>query len=266
MTEPRLPTLTWRSAGQTPVAHALIFHGLTATPKEVAELGRSLYSVFGIDVTIPCLSGHGGSLEQLMQTPTSAWYRDLTDAHTAVSARAPEITLVAGLSFGALLALAYAEHHPDSVSALALLSPLITLRSRPTELWLRVLSLLPEPWLNRFGTRIKRERDAGLFPEGREAFPEHSIGATARAWKIRRAVLRDLSKVRCPVLLAYDPGDHHLLPCTVQPLIDGLSHVPHRVESFPGAEHEMTIGPRRAEVIRCVAEFFKPILMGSGAG
>ncbi len=196
------------------------------------------------------------------------WFEDLTRLSELVRTRKPSCVLIAGLSFGSLIAtlLAYrleneaGAEQRTSVAGLVILSPLIKLRAKEKELRLKLLSYLPESLLDSLGIRPKSVRAEGTFIEPRESFPFHSVGATARAWKLRSLVLQQIKRLKCPILLLQDPQDHHLHPNASAVLAARASSHVIKVENLPGAEHEMTIGPRQAAVFATITDFFRAAL------
>lgn len=260
-TEQRFPVrsdhLSWSS--NNPRGTALLFHGLTAAPSEMAELGATLHNTLGLDVTIPLLAGHGTTLEDLRHTHRSAWESQLTACAEQIRESAAPVILI-GMSFGSLLALRLLTTQPGAAVALVALAPLISLRKRGNQQLLHWCSMLPESSIDRLGVRRKKVRDMSLFSGTRQAYAAHSIGALARAWQLRRDVLARAGDVRCPVLLLQDPGDHHLSPRSAADLARALVRARCIIKDIPGAEHEMPIGPKRAEVFQIITEFLKPVL------
>ncbi len=98
----------------------LLIHGLTGTPTEMKYLGRSLaatgFTVYGMQ-----LAGHCGDESDLLQTGWQDWCASIEQAHDWLS-KYCDITFVAGLSMGAILALYLAVRRPDAIAGIALYS------------------------------------------------------------------------------------------------------------------------------------------------
>lgn len=240
----------------TAKAAVILFHGLTGTIDEVIDLAEFLHAR-GFDLFVPRLSGHG-SIEELRTCHSDKWLADAERCFSSVSARYDAIATV-GLSFGSLLALYLAAAHPESVQAVAALSPPLRFRSNLREALLGLLSCLPDVVLDRLGVVQKTKRKEGIFIKERTAFPVHSIAAGARLLQIRRTVLSAIAKLRCPVLLLHDPEDHHLSPEVPSLLRASIAHATFREQLFPGGQHELTIGHSYKEVSTAVADFFDTI-------
>lgn len=96
----------------------LLIHGLTGTPSEMRYVAKGLhrvgYTVYGMQ-----LAGHCGQTDDLLATSWHDWYRSVDEAATRLARDADDL-FVAGLSMGAVLALALAIRRPQLVRGIAL--------------------------------------------------------------------------------------------------------------------------------------------------
>ncbi len=237
---------------------ALLFHGLTGAPNEMAPLAEKLHSN-GFDILAPCFSGHGTSIDDLRTTPASRWLAEVDAAFVQISQRTPSGIYCAGLSFGGMLTLPLAIKNPEQVKGLAILAPPIQIRSAVKEYAVRALSNLPDSLLNRLGVIQKKPRDVQFVGGERAAYGAHSIAAVARAKWILRMLWSNLDRVKCPVILLQDPEDHHVAPAGGRMLQKNLSAADVTLEWIEGSEHEMTIGPKAEDVNDRVVRFFLEI-------
>ncbi len=238
----------------SPRPAALLFHGLTGTPKEMRELASHLHSR-GFDVSVPRLSGHASSIEELRRLPAESWIADATKALLDLRTRKPSAIVIVGLSFGSILGLYLATRSREEVKALVMLSPPTMLRSLKKRFLLSLFSYLPDSMLNRLGLVVKGPRPEGIFRTPRVAYTSHSISALARIFYIYRLARQQTSALRCPVLAIQDPNEHYLLATATQKLQQQLPNSEFTQRWVPGGEHELTIGPRSEEVEQIVSDF-----------
>lgn len=237
----------------------VLFHGLTGTPAEMEPLADEL-ARRGYCVSVPRLSGHAATLPELGRVTAQVWIADARSTLAQCFALSP-IVHVAGLSFGALLALLCAEEGhlwgPDwKVCSLGMFSPPLFLRRKVDFKLLQALALLPDFLVDRLGTIPKSQRPEGYLAMEHIAHPRHSIAAATRMMQIRRKVVRALPSVRCPIMLACDPFDH---------LVDGEAgcallkrHLPKIVTlELPNGQHELTLGPKHALLEHSYVEFLE---------
>jgi carboxylesterase len=241
--------------GTEPTGYALLLHGLTGTPLEMLPLARHL-SQLGIESSIPLLPGHGASLAELSKTRIQDWITYSEQELRLVGERSGgKSVIVCGLSFGAILTLKLLQSHPQLVSAAALLSPPIALRSAENERLLSLLQILPEAALSYLGLKNKKGRRANYLSEVHYAFPQHSLGAAIRLIKIRNKLLKVPPVWTKPILLGLDPSDH--LVDAQKALGWFKAHFPHgTVAQLLGGEHELTLGHRKVEIFDAVARLF----------
>ncbi|GAG22293.1 unnamed protein product [marine sediment metagenome] len=96
----------------------LMFHGLTATPYQVRELGDFLYSQ-GISNFGACIAGHGTKKENLLKTTRKDWLDSAMNAYLEFQKVYPK-TIVLGFSMGGLLALNLSnEYKPQGTIVIA---------------------------------------------------------------------------------------------------------------------------------------------------
>lgn len=239
---------------QHSVGSVLIFHGLTGNPNEVLDIAERLHDR-GFNTLLPLISGHGRTALELSKVAESVFLEDARNAYKELTTTLPPPYFLLGLSFGALLSLVVAEEHPNEIDKIVLCSPPFLLRSKKQECILNLLSYLPNFLLNFLGTVPKKPREHVKFIRERHDYREHSMGAAARLIAIRRRVLKNLHSLKSPVLLLYDPLDHHVR-FDAKLLFNRGYSVPIVVEEIEGGEHELTVGPKFKEVADRIEKFF----------
>lgn len=196
----------WRGGGHstaTPRGALLLCHGLTGTPQSLRPWGEH-HAALGWDVSIPLLPGHGTRWEDLARTPWRRWLGALRDEARALLAQHGRLS-VGGLSMGGALALALAEDRElgTSIDALVLVNPALGL-PRSQALMLPLLQhVLPS--VAAIGSDVRSGAQE-------EAYPRTPVRGVEQMRRLQRRVQRDLTAVRCPILLATSPEDHVVGP------------------------------------------------------
>jgi esterase/lipase len=237
----------------------ILMHGITGGVAEMEPLQRLLEQQGHTVINEP-LAGHaaeGGtctecSLRHTTQSEYLASARALLQHAHTLQAKEDRPLLLVGQSFGALLALGLA-HQEATVSALFLIAPPFALKSRRADLMLSLCSYLPEWLLAQLPMIKKQERDYSRFMFPRVSLKFHQMGALARMFAIRRAVLKHSKELTIPIFVALDPNDHHLPPTLLHSVEKLFPRSSVETHSYPGGEHELFIGPRSQEVCNDVA-------------
>ncbi len=184
--------------------HAILIHGLTGTPYEVAFLAKFLNKK-GYSVTCPRLANHGKPIEILKNTRWQEWYQSVRALFLDIEARAEcGQIFVAGLSVAAIFALLLADEFPKSISGVSCLSPTIYYDGWNTSKWKYWLPLVYMTPLKNF-FYFKEEPPYGIKNENIRK-RVHEYYSNAR--------IEDLENVNrfgyayYPVALLYQ---HHLL-------------------------------------------------------
>lgn len=99
---------------------ALLIHGLTGSPFEMKYLAKSLNAA-GFTVKVPCLAGHGKTLNDLRKTRWQDWYKTVRETYDDMKKNYRSVS-VSGLCMGTLLAIHLASEHGDDITALSLMS------------------------------------------------------------------------------------------------------------------------------------------------
>jgi carboxylesterase len=208
-----LPTALPRSldGGRT---GALLIHGFTGTPRDLAGLGKRLQEA-GLTVSIPRLPGHGTNGRDFLQSGWRDWLRAAVDAYVDLKARCPTIHVV-GFSMGGVLAVLLAAQFP--VERLALLAPALRAKN----------PLLPfTPILRLFARRMRwpittsqEIEDPDYEVLAREYWQWRYSAQAASLLRLQRMARRSLPKVTADTLTLLGDADRSV-PLSVIPLIEG---------------------------------------------
>lgn len=249
----------------------LLLHGLTGAPSELRPLGDALAQA-GIRAVGPLLPGHGSSPERLAAVTRGEMLAFATAQLAEL--RGARRVFVAGLSFGALLALRLSALPDDParppVAALALLAPALRFAGS-TWLFTQILGRLPPVGL---GQRIldKGRRDivaevplpvdaarpGSLPPRMRE---DGSYSAIPLSWgrELRLAAREALAiapRVRARALILHGGLDSTAHPSSARLLAARLGSQSVRLHIYPDSGHVLPRDRDGAQACRDAVSFF----------
>ncbi len=172
-------------AGSTGV---LLMHGLTATPAEVARLGRNLHRA-GFTVSGPLLPGHAQTPAALNRVRWQDWAETAESAYAGLVQRCKRV-FVGGESTGALLALLLAARHPEAAGVLAY-APALDLNAPA---WQKMAL----PLLSLFVPSLpKTDLEGNTTWQG---YPVNPLKAVVQLGRLQAVVRRALPQVTQPLL------------------------------------------------------------------
>ncbi|WP_232506330.1 alpha/beta hydrolase [Microlunatus flavus] len=180
-------------------APVLVLHGFTGSPYAMRPWGEHL-AARGFRVVLPRLPGHGTSWRELNVTGWQDWYACVERALLTLTDATGRPAGVAGLSMGGALALRLAQQHPDRVTGLALVNPVINITD-PRIRFLRWIRLLTPSLPGIAGDIAKPDAPEG----GYDRNPLHALYSQSRLWA---AVRHDLPLVTAPLLVYRSTQDH----------------------------------------------------------
>ncbi len=231
---------------------ALVLHGFTGWPGEVAYLGDRLAEA-GLAVSIPRLPGHGTNARDFMQSGWRDWLRAAVDAYLELGAAHARVHVV-GFSMGALLALLVASRFP--VARLALVAPGVRVNN----------PLLPlAPLLALFFRRMRWPpvRPLGtVSPEDEEVLAREywswRFGAQSASFlHLKRMANRCLPRVRADTLVVLG-GSDPTVPVSAWDVVRARigSSVVERVV-FPESVHQVLTGADRGPACDAIVRWLK---------
>jgi carboxylesterase len=209
----------------------IIIHGLGGTPDDYRGFAGELINQ-KIKVICPRLTGHGIDLPALAAADVDDWLTDIDQTVKSVPAGSPIVLM--GVSFGGALALGYAADHPE-INGLILLNPALNYKigglfqDLGLKIWRLFSSYFPKPGLS-VEDKLSYARSGSMT-----AWPIRTIIETKRF--IKHRVLTNLSKVRQPVMLIYNPDDPYIGHGQVDKFLNLLSSINKNSYSLPGHTH-----------------------------
>ena len=197
----------------------LLLHGFTGTPWEMRPLGEALARA-GFFAKGSRRPGHALTPEAMLGVSLRDWLDAAEEALAALEGH--RRVFVAGLSMGALIAIALAAKSPR-VRALALLAPALKLRGRDARL-ARAIRPLPlmeaiRPWVEKGSVDLadpEARAQAPLLPR----FPSTRL---RDLWALQDLARHEAEKVRAPSLVALGEKDQVVDPGGVRELVRALS-------------------------------------------
>lgn len=241
--------------------HGLGDHGRSLPYRNLADyLCTHQFAVYGFD-----WRGHGQSEGPRMFTPT--WQNLREDLHTFVSlvqSEAPgESLFLIGLSLGSLLALNYAQYHPDGLSGVVAAAPAVDASGVPPLIkWvIPVLSrLLPGASINPGLDLAHISRDATAVQEY-TSDPEFQTHTTPRlAAEVLKAMSEtnmQASRFGLPLLILHGEADTIVRPAGSAHFLAQVTVTDKERLTYTGAYHNLFIELNRAQVFADIVHWLE---------
>jgi carboxylesterase len=209
----------------------LLSHGFTGSPASMKPWAEHLAKQ-GYAVSVPRLPGHGTTWQEMNKTTWADWYGELERAFEALSNQVDTV-VVCGLSMGGGLALRLAADHSDRVAGLVLVNPAV--RTDRKDVKLLPLLKLVIPAMPGIANDIKK---TGVEEYGYTKTPLRAADSMFRAYK---ALVADLGRVTCPILLFRSTVDHVVDPSSSEAIRSMVSSTDVREEMLENSYHVATL-------------------------
>ncbi|MBI4239329.1 MAG: alpha/beta fold hydrolase [Deltaproteobacteria bacterium] len=240
------------------MAHAVLIHGLTSTPGQLAPLKESLVES-GWHVHAPLLRGHGTTVADLVRCHWEDWYADVLAAvEDARSASSGEPIDVVGLSLGALLGLKLAIDYPTHMRRLVCLATPLYLYQWANVL-LAGLRYTPIGW---FVSQWPKNFQLAVHdPEGQAVYraagyAHFPVPAVTELVKLQQVVQAGLAQVQTPLLVIHSRADMTAPPrsaTAIEQTVGGPVDLCWLTHSY----HVVTLDYDRELVAERVVKFFR---------
>ena len=157
----------------------------------------------GLDIAVPLLAGHGGSLEKLKQTSYQDWIKSVEDVFLAKSKQYQKIFII-GYSFGINIGLYLSVRYPAAVKGIISLGTFIFFKKK--ERLLRFLFPFDKLFPNITFERTWAKDKSILADLGKQArIPLHNMKQVA--YLIDNFTKKELAKVKSPTLIIHSRDD-----------------------------------------------------------
>jgi carboxylesterase len=228
----------------------VLSHGFTGTPASMRPWAEHLAAA-GLTVRLPLLPGHGLTWRETNRTRWPQWYAAVEDAFEQVADRC-DVVFAAGLSMGGCLVTRLAEQHPDRIAGLVLVNPSFGTRQQHVKLAPYI------SWLVRsrpsIGGDIKKpdvvEPDVDRTP----------VVAFASLLKLWRLTVRDLDRVRTPILMYRSRVDHVVDSLSGELLFARARNTTVREVILEDSYHVATLDNDAAEIFAGSLEFIRSLV------
>ncbi|MDR1615791.1 MAG: alpha/beta fold hydrolase [Syntrophomonadaceae bacterium] len=229
---------------------ALLFvHGFTATPSELYPAARIIYETGGINVMGVLLPGHGSNPGQLNKTSWRDWYREVNDKIDFLKRKYQKV-FVAGLSMGALLALAAGERRRDLTGVILINIPAIFKDKKINIPLITMLSWFKKCW-------PKKDEKEFYTCNGRYAYPCYPLKALKSLLKGRKKILKNASAVTASVLIVQSGEDEMVEVAGAEYLRQKLVNADTKIMYLPNSHHIATMEAEKEVLAQAVIDFIK---------
>lgn len=235
----------------------MVVHGLSGTPACVTSLKEALLAA-GFSVAVPCLAGHGKSLEDLDRATWQQWYETVKISYMELS-KSCEKVYYSGISLGALLGLKLAIDEGWGIKALALLATPLVL-SNFERMAVPLVRYTP---LRFFIKSVKKDLEKSVHdPRGRQLYSQSSlprvpVKSVYQICELQRIVRDNLCSVSSPVLLVHSRNDKIAPPKNVGIVEKGISSEEVEIMMLEKSEHVLTMDVEKELIAKRVIEFFE---------
>ncbi|MBR3109150.1 MAG: alpha/beta fold hydrolase [Clostridia bacterium] len=225
----------------------LLIHGFTGSPSHMRLIGEGLrengFAVRGI-----LLPGHGESPEAMARASWQDWFQAAREAAAEMRAKYRFFS-VAGLSMGGCLALMLAEQM-DADACAAIAAPMKTMSRFRS---LASVAALVHPIVHKQADGSRKSLIAD-YDIGYDSYPLSSV---AHLSTIMHRARRDLSLIRCPVLVIQSHGDKTVTPDSPDIILNGVSSGNKAQLWLDDAPHVCTISPEYPKIVSAITEFLR---------
>lgn len=224
----------------------LLIHGFTGSPAEMGLLGEFLHKK-GYTILAPRLSGHGTTVEDMVNTEWSHWYSSVEDAYHILKAVCSRIVVV-GLSMGGLLALKLStEYTVDKVISLS--APIFIADKR--------LNLLPIYRMFRRFVPKRRKVYKDIPKQYTVCYNLTPLRSLSSLLVLLKQVDTLLPSVTVPTLIIQGKHDHTVEPRSAEHIYNKVGSAEKKIIWLNKSGHIVTIDIEHERVFQHIAEFLE---------
>lgn len=213
----------------------LVFHGFSASPRELVPLPDQLADDLGANVVYVRSRGHGRPAAALARASARQWLEDAERGLAVAKAVGDQVTVL-GNSTGAAQALWLVHRHSDdaAVDRAVLISPNLGPQNKLAE-------LVRYPWLGSVLTTVMptREFETRSDDHARYWTSKHStVAVLAMMDLVQRARALDPRDIDRPVLVILNPDDHAIDAALAESWLSELPDVRIEHHTPPASENQ----------------------------
>lgn len=252
-----------------------LIHGLTGTPKEVGSLAVR-FNNKGYSVAVPLMESHNKSISVLKRAKWQELYSSIRKEFLKHESSYQNI-FVAGLSFGALLALLLAHEFPKKIKAINCFSPTLFFdgwANPKSRVFLPFAYKTPFKYYFYFKEEypygIKNERlrskvqefykSAGLFDYSKVhlyGYPVIPVSCMYQNHLLAKYVMSLLDKINVPVQLLAAKQDDVTSPKNSNYIYEHIASQDKEIAFFEDSYHIITADQERDKVAEKAISFFE---------
>ncbi|HTN99869.1 MAG TPA: alpha/beta fold hydrolase [Microthrixaceae bacterium] len=226
----------------------LVLHGFTGNPQSMRPLAEGLAAA-GLSVEMPLLSGHGTSIEDMLDTTWADWSADAEAALARLAART-EKQVVAGLSMGGSLTIWLATRHPE-LSGIICVNPATQAAVEVRE-FIGALIESGEEIMDGIGSDVADPDSPESAYNGTPLRPLLSM------FEASDEIAPALGNIKCPILLFTSPQDH-VVPPTDSDFLANNVNVPVERVSCERSYHVATLDYDKEMIIERSLRFVSEV-------
>lgn len=232
----------------------LLIHGFTGSPSEMKLLGKYLCSK-GYGVSIPLLSGHGTTAEDMLLTSWSDWYDSVEREYMRLVNRYPESKIIPiGLSMGGTLVLHLAYSH--CLSGIVTLCPGLYLHSKKAYLAPLLQYFKKFEYKNiTSNTKVIRDDDNGI--NNQFFYDKTPIKSVSSQLSMIRKVRKEIASINTPFLIIQSKKDRTVDPEGATKIYDTIGSQTKKLIWLEESGHIITLGSERNLVFEEIFNFLK---------
>lgn len=232
----------------------LMIHGFTSTPQTMRELAEVLQKS-GFSCYAPLLPGHGTHVDELNKTSWNELEESISEHLLEVSRRYKKVVLV-GESSGGTIAARLAARYPSKVAGVISVGGAFLF---PIDKVIRTLM----PVYKYLKPIQKKVKVADVFDRSalhdRVAYSHVPSHAFHDLLKYAQKAIRDLPKVKAPLLVLHARQDHTISPRSVQLLKKETRSKYKKIIWYPKSYHNLLIDLEKQRVFKDINKFVRRV-------
>lgn len=244
----------------------LLFHGLTGSPFEMFQYGKSL-SNNGYDVYCPILPGHCKTVEDLKKLTWQDWNNFALEKFDELSQKYENV-FVAGLCLGGVIALRIAQERKNIAGVIGL-STTLFLDGWDVP-WYRFLTPLVlftvykffylSPETEYYGVKNETIRKKISQMQGENtggALNYYPMLCLVESYRYVKLVKKEMNKIIAPALLVHSIEDNLTSLRSAEFVFNNVSSKEKKIVKLENSYHVITLDNDRKEVVNQTIDFIK---------